>query len=58
MENMKWKNYRVVIIGRTYDGRFTTIRLSEPIYNYGKILYDVGTEIVVADEELNCNLGE
>ena len=52
MENMKWKNYLVVIIGRTHDGRFPIIRLMEPIYHYGKILYNIGTEIVVTDQEL------
>ena len=54
MENMKWKNHFVVIIGRTYDGRFPIIRLIEPIYNYGKIMYNIGTEIVVTDEELTA----
>lgn len=50
---MKWKNFFVEIVGRTDDGRFPIIKLLEPIYYFNKIIYDIGTEIVVTDNELN-----
>ena len=51
---MKWKGIKVEIVGRTDDGRFLIIKLLEPMYKYDKIVYDIGTEIVVVDNELNC----
>ena len=50
---MKWKGIKVEIVGRTDDGRFLIIKLLEPMYKYDKIVYDIGTEIVVVDNELN-----
>ena len=50
---MKWKGIKVEIVGRTDDGRFLIIKLLDPMYKYDKIVDDIGTEIVVVDNELN-----
>lgn len=57
MEIKFWETNKmdVEVIGKTEDGRFTIIKLLEPIYtNSDKktIAYKTGTEITVADKEL------
>lgn len=57
MEIKYWKTNKmnVAIIGRTEDKRFLVIKLLEPIYKTAErkiIAYNIGTEIVVTDDEL------
>ena len=45
----------VEVIGKTEDDKFTIIKLLEPIYtsvNKKTIIYNIGTEITVTDNEL------
>lgn len=55
MKYWKTNKMNVSLIGRTEDKRFPIIKLLEPIYKTAErkiIAYNIGTEIVVTDDEL------
>lgn len=52
---MKWNEIEIEVVGRTEDNKFPIIKLLEPMYatkEHIKRVYDIGTEIVITDEEL------
>lgn len=55
MDKKYWKtnNMEVEYLGRAKDSRFVVIKLLSPLCNNkGNISYDIGTEIIVTDKEL------